>query len=183
MMEPKVETRHTKGGQEQVKQEIRVVVGPTRRARSRFREVEKQAKAVSRKPSGKDKWAAHTQLAQPLWNPESLAWWVEASTWHWSCCDQKAQDVAGLGWSLRPKTEKPSEKNKERVEAFFDHCSPEGPFRDVLYNAQFDFEAIGWLAIEIARNQKGEVTELWHVPAHEVRVHKDLPIYCQMQGG
>jgi len=88
-----------------------------------------------------------------------------------------------LGWSLRPKTDKPNEVNKERVETFFKNCNPDGTFRSLLYKAQFDFEAIGWMAVEVLRDGNGRAGGLAHVPAQEVRRHKEDPIYCQMQGG
>ncbi len=129
-------------------------------------------------------WADGHGLVEPPYNPRQLALLAERNTWHYACCAQKAHDVAGLGWQLRPVPGQNAQaEDGERLRQFFSKCNPKMSLREVLYAAQFDYEAIGWMAIEVVRDADGIPRELWHVPAHTISVHASRPVYCQLRNG
>jgi len=148
-------------------------------------------KASSQLPEGQVGWEEDAGLVEPPYNPRQLALLVERNTWHYACCAQKAHDVAGLGWQIRPiagaKAQGWPEARAEaadlgRLHRFFAGCNPRMSLREVLYSAQFDYESTGWMAIEVVRDSEGTPRELWHVPAHTVRVHASRPVFCQLRG-
>lgn len=156
------------------------------RGKSVDSEIVELRKATLMSPTGKSKRESleKQKLVAPPFDPVSLVKWTTMSTWHYRCCGQKAEDVAGLGWKLREKEEgegKPADY--DRLMEFFTNCNPTHALREVLYMAQFDYEAVGWLAIEVVRTLDGLPAELHYVPAHEIRVHQDEPLYAQMQNG
>jgi len=140
-------------------------------------------KASSQLPDERMGWERDSGLVEPPYNPRQLALLVERNTWHYACCAQKAHDVAGLGWQMRPGTDgKGKPEDGERLQRFFANCNPRMSLREVLYCAQFDYESMGWLAIEVVRDLQGTPRELWHVPAHTIRVHASKPVFCQLRG-
>jgi len=141
------------------------------------------SKASSQLPDTQGVWERDADLVEPPYNPRQLALLVERNTWHYACCAQKAHDVAGLGWQIR-STGKEGEADADgaRLRRFFEKCNPRMSLREVLYAAQFDYESVGWMAIELVRDAEGTPRELWHVPAHTVRVHSSRPVFCQLRG-
>ena len=122
-------------------------------------------------------------LVRPLYNPEYLARHLEANAYHNRCIQTKAQDTAGVGWRLHPLVDNPSEQQKELLLNFFDEL-PE-PLVQVLVKAVMDREAVGYMAIEMAREGKapeGLPVLLAHMPAHTVRAHQDGKRYVQIRG-
>ena len=122
-------------------------------------------------------------LVQPLYNPEALARVLEINTYHYRACRTKARDIAGLGWVLNPVTEEPDERQKERVDDFFDGMSQ--PLSTVLDKAMLDFEAVGYCSIELVREgYVGEAPpmDLVHIPSHTMRIHQSGRKACQIRG-
>jgi PBSX family phage portal protein len=121
-------------------------------------------------------------LLQPLYNPEALAGLLELNTYHYRACKTKARDAAGLGWSLQPTVENPSETQKEQVENFFKNLSL--PVSTIFDRAMLDYEAVGYGAIELVREDTRAAipTNLVHMPAHTMRRHTDRKRACQIRG-
>lgn len=133
-------------------------------------------------------WFLQFGLVVPPYNPDHLAKLPEKNTFHSKCCSQISRDVAGLGWSLRPVTtqeEGEEEKPPKEILDFLNHpnSEPGMSLRKTLEAAQFDFESIGWLCLELVRNDGGKPKELWHVPAHTVRIHKSKLKFAQIIHG
>lgn len=120
-------------------------------------------------------------LVEPLYQPEYLLNLAEVNTYHDICCDTKAQDIGGLGWKLIPLTDNPSEADKETLTQFFNRVFLDNP----ITKAQSDKEQLGYCSIELVRegNQpQGMPYNLYHVPAHTIRIHKDHNRFCQKMG-
>jgi len=120
------------------------------------------------------------KLVQPLYDPLSLANLVEINTYHMRACRTKAEDVAGNGWRLSPKTENANEKQKEIIEEFIENQKE--PIESTLKKLQFDKEATGYFAMEIARERNafdGAVNQIAHIPSHTIRIHRSGNKYCQ----
>ncbi|AHC30434.1 portal protein [Rhizobium phage vB_RleS_L338C] len=58
----------------------------------------------------------------------------------------------------------------ETLEAFFDAPNDSYSLVELRTRARWDLESLGNAYIEVGRNQKGEVTSLWHIPAHLMRI-------------
>ncbi len=121
-------------------------------------------------------------LVKPLYNPDTLARALEMNTYHYRCCRVKARDTAGLGWALKPVVENPNEQQYDQLQDFFD--GQDVPISSTFNQAQFDFEGIGYGAIEVIRvdhNPAGYPEQLKHIPSHTLRVHKSGNLFCQMR--
>lgn len=145
-------------------------------------------------------------LIPPLYNPNLLAQLLELNTYHYRASKTKARDTAGLGWSLeelgesgrgvgkalwsaikgwitRSNHHAEKQASHDALIAFFRSLSP--PLPIILDRAQLDFEAIGWAAIELVREgfaAEGPLTNITHIPAHTLRVHKDGDRFAQRRG-
>lgn len=58
----------------------------------------------------------------------------------------------------------------ENLEAFFDAPNDSYSLVELRTRCRWDIETLGNAYIEVARNKKGEVTSLWHVPAQLMRI-------------
>lgn len=122
-------------------------------------------------------------LIEPLYNPEALASLLEANTYHYRACKTKARDTAGLGWKLVPLDDEAPESERDAIHEILDRQVP--PLTLAFDRCQVDFEAIGWGALEVIRQDyryDGEIVDLNHVPAHTVRIHQDERKFAQKRG-
>jgi len=123
-------------------------------------------------------------LLKPIYNPDVLARALELNTYHYRACRTKARDTAGLGWNLEAVGEEDGSQDQyDTVKQFFDGM-PE-PISTVLNQAMFDFETIGYGAIEMVRENydpRGRPSLLVHIPAHTMRIHRDGNRFCQIRG-
>ncbi len=122
-------------------------------------------------------------LVEPPYPPDSLINLLEINTYHFRSCQTKASDAAGSGWHIQAKSKKPVESHKEKAEDFFHDLYT--PLVQTLRDMLFDYEAIGWGAIEIIREDdesEGEIVDLKHIPAHTIRVHRSMMKYGQIRG-
>ena len=115
-----------------------------------------------------------TAAKEPPYNLDALALFLEINTWHYRCVKAKAISTAGLGFDfVAPEgIEKPDDKNKEKLKAFFNFPNPEMTWGEILENALTDFEALGNGYFEVVRNRfgQGPPKEIYHVPASRKRV-------------
>ncbi|KKN20051.1 hypothetical protein LCGC14_0939450 [marine sediment metagenome] len=99
---------------------------------------------------------------------------------NWRCVNQLAIDVAGLGWSLQLYEGKKENKIEfERSEELLRSPNSEESIRTIFKQLLIDWGSVGWFGLEVVRNNKGEIAELYHVPAHTLRVHESKDKYCQ----
>lgn len=131
-----------------------------------------------------DAFGGISGLVEPLYNPDSLAQHMEANTYHARAVRTKAQDTAGQGWELAPIGENPSEEQADRVEELFESLDED--ISEVLIQAMTDRESVGWLSIEIAREDKdpeGPVAFIKNIPSHTMRAHTDGKRFIQERSG
>lgn len=119
-----------------------------------------------------------TNLMEPPYNLDQLAQLLEMNTTHMRCCKQKATDAAGLGFTLSSEGEQENEEEKARIEAFLKGIS-DRPLRALLDAIIGDYEALGFCALEVLRDDFGMVSKVYYVPARTIRVHRDKDRYCQ----
>lgn len=109
---------------------------------------------------------------------------IAMNTWHWRCIQTKTMDTLGHGWELVQ-----SVASGLYVESEFDAITDfieRLKILDVLYRALIDYETYGWFALEIVReaySSSGMVLEVKHIPAGEVRLHRDKKRACQIKNG
>jgi PBSX family phage portal protein len=114
---------------------------------------------------------------------EGLLTLAENCSFFDACVKQIAKDVTGQGYSLmlREGVKAENETRKLEVLDFFDDPNTEEEaLEDVLERLIVDWGITGWFCLEVVRDG-GEVTGLYHVPAHTVKVHKDGNKYCQIR--
>ena len=120
----------------------------------------------------------------PPYDLEQLVKFYEENTWHFRCCNLKAQVVTGLGFNIYPLSEDQKEDDEyERLKLFLDHPNPEETIFEILNKFWIDYESQGNAYLEVVRNRGGEVTEIYHVPAYTVRRAQDKPGYYQVRSG
>lgn len=88
------------------------------------------------------------------------------NAYHVRCVELKAQLTVGLGYALKPKVE--GTKNDADIKKFaeFERRHAEQslqPFSETLVNWFKDFENYGNGYLEVVRNNKGEIAELYHI--------------------
>ncbi len=131
-----------------------------------------------------DQWAAVDGMVPPPFAPESFLVFYESNSTFNACCNQIASDVAGLGWKLVLQPEQKEDKKEyQKAMLFFNHPNAANEsLRQVLVKVLIDWASIGYCGIEVVRNAAKEVAEIYHVPAHTLRVHENQDRYCQLRG-
>lgn len=124
-------------------------------------------------------------LQEPRLSPMALIRLPEINTYHRRACQTKAEDIAGVGVEVVPEYDgkEGSERDKETLEVFI--REQPAPFSSTLRKFQYDYEVLGYGAIELVREGNrpdGDPVGLFHVPAHTVRVHRRGDRYRQKRG-
>lgn len=124
-------------------------------------------------------------LVRPPYSLERLLELKEANALHAAAIDQKAADIAGLGWHWigKARIKEPSQDQQDQLEEFLAECNPEMTFREILEAVWNDVETLGWGIIEVVTDGKGVPVELYHVPGHTVRAHRDGVRFAQIREG
>jgi PBSX family phage portal protein len=133
-------------------------------------------------------------LVQPLYDMENLLMLREINPIHDACIQAKASDIAGRGYDFsavegeinRGKGKKKQVKEDEqlrKLKAFCSRPNPEYSLMELLKALWSDYEGIGWGALEVVPNGKGEPSELHHVPGHTLRAHRDGIRFAQYLEG
>jgi len=141
--------------------------------------IEKSSKQVKEE----EKFAESEGLINRPYPPESFQELKENSEAFYSCVNQIATDVAGLGYKLILREgEKENPKEKEKIEILLSHPNDEMGLRQVFDLLLQDWGTIGYGAIEIVREVSGKVIELYPVRGSTIWVHKSREKYCQKVG-
>lgn len=124
-------------------------------------------------------------LVRPIYNMDHLLMIRESNPIHGSCIDAKVADIAGMGYQWVPKDgkESPSEKQQEELKDFLDYGNPEMTFIEILKAVWDDYETLGWGAMEVVTDGTGKPVELYHVPGHTLRAHRDRIRFAQHLNG
>jgi len=129
-------------------------------------------------------------LVSPPYNPSSLLTLFESNSIFSACVEQIAEDVAGRGYNLvlEEGTEENDETKaeKEKIQKLIDKPNPEDSLREILNKAIVDLGSVGWFGIEVVKSKNlntkvTEISELYHIPAHTFRVHKNSKKFCQLR--
>ncbi len=97
-----------------------------------------------------------------------------------SCVNQISEDTAGLGWKLILKED--VEENKaelEKIEAFLKRPNPKQSLRQILTDILQCRGIIGFAGLEVIRNLKNEIVEIYPVRGTNLFIHQDRNKYCQ----
>lgn len=132
-------------------------------------------KSESKQIDEEDLFKGIDDVLSPLYDPSELNKLLELNVWHERCVDAIASDIAGQGWTLKPKSniENPSEQEKKLIEEFLQSLRPS--INDLIYKKRYDERANGNGAWEIIRTN-GRDSPLYnvkHVPSHTLRRLKD----------
>ncbi len=121
---------------------------------------------------------------EPPYNMEELVKFYEENTWHFRCCNLKAQVVSGLGYGIFPIKEGLKEDEEyHKLKEFLERPNPDETIFEILNKFWIDYEALGNAYLEVVRNLKGEVAEIYHIPAYTMRKAKNKPGYYQVRNG
>jgi len=127
-----------------------------------------------------EEWMTMNNLVPPPYAPGAFLTLYESNPIFWRCVNQLATDVAGLGWNLKLREDqKDSKTEMKRIKEFLKHPNPEDSFRSILKQLLIDWGVVGWFGVEVQRNNKQEVGEIHHVPAHTLKVHIKKKKYAQ----
>lgn len=128
-------------------------------------------KTESKQLDEKDLFKDIDGVLSPLYDPSKLNELLELNTWHERCVDAIAGDIAGQGWSLKPKTgiENPNEDQKKLIEEFLHKLRPS--IIDLIYKKRYDERANGNGVWEIIRTNGREspLYNIKHIPSHTIR--------------
>lgn len=122
-------------------------------------------------------------ITDPRYNFDDLLFYLEVNSWHKRCIYLKAAVTGALGWSLvtDDDNKKPDAAYKQ-ITTFLENPNLKlENFSGILFKMLIDYYAIGNGFLEIVRNKKGEVTEIYHIPARTMRRKKDFSGYYQVR--
>lgn len=149
-----------------------------------FLKVQSESKRnASKQLKETQKWMAENGLINPPYPPTAFLVLSESNPVYARCVRQIAIDVAGLGWTLQLREDKADNKPElERINTFLDHPNPDKAFRNILTELLIDYGIIGCFSMEVIRDKTGEgIAEVYHVPAHTIKVHQSKDKYCQVR--
>jgi PBSX family phage portal protein len=128
------------------------------------------------------KWMTQNNLIPPPYDPISFLTLYESNSVFWRCVNQLASDVSGLGYRLELREDKKDSQSEfDRINAFLSKPNPEESLRSILKSLLIDWGAIGYWSLEVARNNKQDIAEIYHMPAQTVKVHKSKRKFCQIR--
>ena len=144
--------------------------------------LQKAEKSGSKQLPEVAEWMTENDLIPTPYPPLALLTLYESNPIFFRCVNQLAIDVAGLGWDFKLKEgAKESETELNRLKDFVKNLNPDDSFRTLLKMLLIDWGTIGYFGIEVQRNNKGDVAQIHHVPAHTLRVHKSKEKYAQIR--
>jgi PBSX family phage portal protein len=114
-------------------------------------------------------------VLQPPYNPYALARLPYENSSLLQCIDAMVLNCHGHGWQLEyigpDGKEKSTEAQAEKVilEKLLKFPNPDYSLQEICQRARFDKEAMGYFCIEAARDRKGRITSLFHIPAQTMR--------------
>jgi PBSX family phage portal protein len=142
-----------------------------------------ETKSSSKQLESYQNWMTQNDLIPPPYDPMRLLTLYESNSIFMRCAQQLAIDVAGLGSSFKLQEDKKDDKTElNRLKEFLNHKNSDGDkLRSIFKKLLIDWGTIGYYGLEIARNNKQDIAEVFHVPAHTIRVHKSREKYCQVR--
>jgi capsid portal protein len=128
------------------------------------------------------------KCATPIVDPTVLARMYSRNVPHKACVDAKTVNCVGLGWLFKPKEGADPEQAKETgtlLEDFLNLCArrDQKTWSELLTSIRKDEESVGWAAMEITRNGRGQVDGTFHVHAYTLRRRIDRDGWVQKVNG
>jgi hypothetical protein len=133
---------------------------------------------------------------EPPLPPDRMLNLTEENTLHAACLLAKAVDACGRGWSFEPREGKENDKTliqsevPGRLKQTMEDITPELTFGELLVQAAWEKEAIGWSAWEVVRavgaEQPGtyrDIGAIYPIPAHTIRASLDPRKWIQIRAG
>lgn len=118
------------------------------------------------------------KIIAPPYNPKQLCMLREISDTLPQAVAAMVTNVDGFGWELgeadhvKGKTteDKEAQKEKHLLQMFFNHCNPKHNFTMLRKLLRQDYEDTGAMYMEVVRNGKGDIAELYRLPSFTVRL-------------
>lgn len=134
---------------------------------------------------------------EPPLPPERLLALSEENPLHGSCLMAKAIDACGRGWAFEPQEGLEGDPallgstQPDVLRAAVDDLTPDFTFSELLYQAAWEMDAIGWSVWEVVRDvSAGAVPHvyagigaIYPIPAHTVRATLDPRKWVQIRAG
>ena len=117
-----------------------------------------------------------TNLVQPPLSLEQLVFLAERHPVHSAALEQKTADVIGTGWEWIPDDEKQAdEARRDDLDMWFKSLAGDADetMHELLTQLWHDTETMNIGYWEVGRDPAGSVQQVWYVPGHTVRFHKD----------
>jgi PBSX family phage portal protein len=141
---------------------------------------------------------ASEQIADKIWSSinavtprldfDDLMQFFEINTWHRRCIALKARVIGGFGWTLDTDDQnKNPDDEYNRISDFLKKPSQDNifgeelTFTELCYRCLIDYLSIGNGYIEVARNNLGEISDIYHIPGRTVRRDKEFGGYWQLR--
>ena len=116
-------------------------------------------------------------LVEPPLSLENLIFLAERHPVHSAAIEQKTADVIGTGWEWVPDDEEAGADDVRRddLDEWFAGLVGDSDvtMHELLTQLWLDVETVNVGYWEVGRDPTGVVQQVWHVPAHTIRVHKD----------
>jgi len=128
------------------------------------------------------KWGV--EVIEPPYNLLQLLSWTEMSVIHATCVNTKVRDSVGIGWQILEEAEgeKGSDADYKILVDFFERCNEKEDITSVCKKIAFDYEGCGNGYMEVIREVKGGVKEIYHVSAPTIKLCKDKERWLQKIG-
>lgn len=118
------------------------------------------------------------EIVPPPYEPVELLKVFEMSETLRQCVDAMATNIDGFGFVLDPAVEAGNdgklppgaEEEKQRLLSWFEFVHPEDSWVSIRRKLRQDYEILGWGALEVIRDGKGDIAGLAHIPAHTLRL-------------
>jgi hypothetical protein len=133
---------------------------------------------------------------EPPLPPDRLLNLTEENPLHSACLMAKATDACGRGWSFEPREGKEADDSlissdlPDKLKAAMEDLTPDLTFTELLYQAAWEMDAIGWGVWEVVRKnndgtpgQHGEIGSIYPIPAHTIRASLDPRKWVQIRAG
>lgn len=123
------------------------------------------------------------QAIQPPLSPERLLALTEENPIHASCISAKTEDVIGRGWRVLVDGDPLDGQQDLDLRQRLEDLTPEYTFQELLDQAMWEQEAVGWAAWEVCRDEAGRLAAFYPLPAHTLRATIDPDVYVQLREG
>ena len=124
----------------------------------------------------------------PPLDPYRMLQLVENSAIHSACITAKAADAVGRGWIWEPQSKDADPERVKDLDRMLEFITPGMSFSDLLRQAVWEKDAIGWSGWEVARAGEHDVytghepvAALFPMPSHTIRATQDENVWVQIK--